>query len=100
MVYYDGPNSFDGAYADVIWGGAAGNWGLTQMLLTWAVVAMVWSHEAAFAYQIFGLFGAMSAAFLTYDRRPVRKEERNVPVAYAACSLVAFVCIWMLPRTS
>mmetsp|Transcript_21715 Transcript_21715/g.64677 ORF Transcript_21715/g.64677 Transcript_21715/m.64677 type:complete len:915 (+) Transcript_21715:79-2823(+) len=100
MVYYDGPNSFDGAYADVIWGGAAGNWGLTQMLLTWAVVAMVWSHEAAFAYQIFGLFGAMSAAFLTYDRRPVRKEERSVPVAYAACSLVAFVCIWMLPRTS
>jgi len=99
MVNYEGPNSFDGAYADVIWGGASGNWGLTQMLLTWAVVAMVWSHEAAMAYQIFGLFGAMSASFLTYERRPVRKEERTVPGAYVVCSLLAFVCIWMLPRT-
>jgi len=34
------------AYADVIWGGANGNWGYTQQLLCWAIVATVWTLEA------------------------------------------------------
>ena len=41
-----GLNLFDVAYADVIWGGANGNWGYTQQLLCWAIVATVWTLEA------------------------------------------------------
>ena len=43
---FRGLNLFDVAYADVIWGGADGNWGYTQQLLCWAIVATVWTLEA------------------------------------------------------
>mmetsp|Transcript_13745 Transcript_13745/g.35588 ORF Transcript_13745/g.35588 Transcript_13745/m.35588 type:complete len:911 (+) Transcript_13745:68-2800(+) len=97
MVNDTSDNSFDGAYADVIWGGREGNWGFTQALLTWAIVAMVWSHESCIAYQIFGVFGAMSASFLTY--RPQVAPSRSVPTMYAVCALVGFWCTWKLPGT-
>jgi len=98
-VRYNGPNVFDEAYADVIWGGANGNWGYSQMLLTWAVVAMVWSHEAPCAYQFFGVLGAMSASFLVYT--PFKTpSSTKLPASYAVAAIVGFLCIWMLPRTS
>ncbi|CAK0844510.1 unnamed protein product [Prorocentrum cordatum] len=60
MVTYDGPmNSFDAAYADVIWGGADGNWAITQTLLSWAVVATVWAADSSIFYTLFGVLGAM-----------------------------------------
>ncbi|OLQ14271.1 hypothetical protein AK812_SmicGene1593 [Symbiodinium microadriaticum] len=43
--YDEGLNLFDVAYADVIWGGTSSIWGLSQRLLTWAIVATVWTIE-------------------------------------------------------
>lgn len=97
MVNYEGPNAFDGAYADVIWGGRGGNWAFTQALLTWAIVAMVWSHEACVAYQIFGVFGAMSASFLVY--RPPAAPSKHIPLRYVLCAAVGFICTWMLQKS-
>jgi len=99
MIAYVGPmNSFDAAYADVIWGGSMGNWSNTQMLLTWAVIAMVWSAEASAFYQLFGVFGAMSASYLLF--RPKQREDDKVQLQYAVFSVLAFACIALLPWTT
>ena len=52
---------------EVIWGHEAGNWGYTQQLLSWAIVATVWTYEAPICYQLFGLFGAMSGSYCLID---------------------------------
>lgn len=99
MLQHEGSNPFDAAYADVIWpvdGGS--NWGWTQQLLCWAIVAMVWSHEAPIAYQVFGVFGAMSASFFVY--RPPKSPAPSVPLTYVLAALVGFICTWMLRGTT
>lgn len=99
MVTYEGPmNSFDAAYADVIWGGSGGNWAITQSLLTWAVVATVWASEESIFYTLFGVLGAMSGSYLLLE--PGRQQSHKVPVAYGVCSLVAFGSIAVLPFTT
>eukprot|EP00931_Biecheleriopsis_adriatica_P117666 TRINITY_DN93167_c0_g1_i1.p1 TRINITY_DN93167_c0_g1~~TRINITY_DN93167_c0_g1_i1.p1 ORF type:complete len:978 (+),score=135.61 TRINITY_DN93167_c0_g1_i1:175-2934(+) len=99
MATYSGPmNAFDAAYADVIWGGAAGNWGYTQSLLSWAVVATIWSSESSVFYTLFGVLGAMSGSYLLYD--PEQKPRHSVPAVYAVSAVVAFLAIFMLPRTT
>lgn len=79
--YQQGLNLFDVAYADVIWGGGAGNWGYTQQLLCWAIVATVWTLEAPICYQLFGLFGAMSGSFclIPMDTKPASEVRVGIP---------------------
>jgi predicted NAD/FAD-binding protein len=91
-------NSFDAAYADVIWGGADGNWAITQTLLSWAVVATVWSADSSIFYTLFGVLGAMSGSYLLLV--PEKRPSPRVPAAYAVCSLLAFVSIAVLPWTT
>jgi len=99
MATYSGPmGAFDAAYADVIWGGRSGNWGHTQTLLTWAVVAAVWSAEASMFVNLFGVFGAMSGSYLLFTPSP--KPPARVPFLYAVASVLAFLCIAMLPLAS
>lgn len=99
MANYEGPmNAFDAAYADVIWGGKDGNWFLTQPLLTWAVVATVWSAEHPVFFTVFGVFGAMSGSYALF--LPKAKPDTTVPAAYAIGSLTALLCVAMLPLTS
>ncbi|CAE7364913.1 eryG, partial [Symbiodinium natans] len=96
--YEEGLNLFDVAYADVIWGGASGIWGLSQQLLSWAIVATVWTIESPAYYQLFGLFGAMSGSYclIPFSSEPAGK----VPASLVAFTLLAFVSMWMLPHTS
>merc|ERR1712194_323299 len=95
---YEGENVFDAAYADVVWTiNGESNWGYTQMLLTWTLVAMVWSHEAQMFYQIFGVFGAMSGAFFVYV--PPKAPKGKIPASYWVCAVAGFVCIWLLSTT-
>eukprot|EP00435_Cladocopium_sp_Y103_P013188 s1311_g3.t1 len=95
--YQEGLNLFDVAYADVIWGGANGNWGYTQQLLCWAIVATVWTIEAPICYQLFGLFGAMSGSFCLIDVE--RKAAEEVHLSLLLACLLAFGCVWMLPMS-
>ncbi|CAL1146671.1 unnamed protein product [Cladocopium goreaui] len=95
--YQEGLNLFDVAYADVIWGGANGNWGYTQQLLCWAIVATVWTLEAPICYQLFGLFGAMSGSFCLIDVE--RKPVEEVHLSLLLACLLAFGCVWMLPMS-
>ena len=100
--YKEGLNLFDVAYADVIWGGAQGNWGYTQMLLCWAIVGTVWSFDAPLYYQLFGLFGAMSGSYCLIelsDRKASSSKASHVPTSMLLGSLVAFFCVWMLPKS-
>lgn len=93
-----GENVFDLAYADVIWGGSDGNWGFSQSLLAWTIVATVWSAEASPFYQLFGIFGAMSGSYVLIT--PPTKPSNTVSIAYGFGSFLAFLCVFMLPRTS
>eukprot|EP00450_Noctiluca_scintillans_P014500 CAMPEP_0194522106 /NCGR_PEP_ID=MMETSP0253-20130528/56587_1 /TAXON_ID=2966 /ORGANISM="Noctiluca scintillans" /LENGTH=211 /DNA_ID=CAMNT_0039366513 /DNA_START=223 /DNA_END=858 /DNA_ORIENTATION=+ len=89
---------FDAAYADVVWGGKDGNWVYTQTLLSWAVVAMVWSSETPVYYSLFGVFGAMTGSYVLYI--PQKVSQRSVPVQYLVGAVVGFWCIWMLPKST
>ena len=95
--YQQGLNLFDVAYADVIWGGSEGSWSWTQMLLCWAVVATVWTLESPLHYQLFGLFGAMSGSYCLI--RLESEPSQHVPASLLVATLLAFVCVWMLPNT-
>lgn len=97
--YVKGLNLFDVAYADVIWGGVQGNWAYTQMLLCWAIVGTVWSFEAPLYYQLFGLFGAMSGSYCLIELES-SKGTSHVPASMLLGALVAFFCVWMLPKSS
>eukprot|EP00808_Paulinella_micropora_P028213 g35381.t1 len=50
----------DEAYVDVVRGA---HWTMSSQLLTWVVVAVVWAHAADGCYVMFGMLGAMSAAY-------------------------------------
>jgi len=83
---------FDAAYSDVV---QPPHYRLSSQLLTWVVVAVVWAHEAAVAYLLFGVLGAMSAAFVTWV--PLQQPSgRKVPIAYVACSFVSLLAIHQL----
>jgi hypothetical protein len=56
-------NLLDDAYVDVL---IAPHFGTSAQLLTWVVVAVVWTHNAPVEYIIFGMLGAMSATFLMW----------------------------------
>jgi len=97
-AWENGENLFDLAYADVIWGGSEGNWGLSQSLLAWTIVATVWTAEASAFYQLLGIFGAMSGSFLLIT--PSVQPSNTISLSYALGALFSFVCVWILPGTS
>ena len=96
--YQEGLNLFDVAYADVVWGGASGNWGYTQMLLSWAIVGTVWTIDHPLYYQLFGLFGAMSGSYCLIQVE-TSKRSQSVHLSLLLACLVAFFCVWMLPMS-
>eukprot|EP00928_Gymnodinium_smaydae_P036687 TRINITY_DN25607_c0_g4_i1.p1 TRINITY_DN25607_c0_g4~~TRINITY_DN25607_c0_g4_i1.p1 ORF type:complete len:919 (+),score=80.64 TRINITY_DN25607_c0_g4_i1:89-2845(+) len=98
-INYEGLNVFDEAYADVVWGGSEGNWGISQMLLTWAIVVNLWTVEASPWYQVFGVLGAMSGSWWLYVPQFHRQQTSadTVPGSYAIGSMIGFVCVWLLP---
>eukprot|EP00457_Paulinella_chromatophora_P001306 gb/GEZN01001308.1/.p1 GENE.gb/GEZN01001308.1/~~gb/GEZN01001308.1/.p1 ORF type:complete len:998 (-),score=89.32 gb/GEZN01001308.1/:73-3066(-) len=87
---------FDEAYVDVISGQ---NWVISSQLLTWVVVAVVWSHSSSANYLIFGMLGAMSAAFVPYVSLDP-PSPRRIPKSYVWTSLGSLLCIAMLPRST
>ena len=103
-------NLFNDAYADVSTPSA---WLLSSQLLTWVVVATIWTRDASFSYMLFGMLGAMSAAFVPWvallDGRPNASTpprtarpsaaSQAVPISYALCALVSLVSVSALPRT-
>ena len=103
-------NLFNDAYADVSTPSA---WLLSSQLLTWVVVATIWTRDASFSYMLFGMLGAMSAAFVPWvallDGRPnattpprtarPSAASQAVPISYALCALVSLVSVSALPRT-
>jgi predicted NAD/FAD-binding protein len=87
-----GEELFDAAYVDVL---KAPHFGASSQLLTWVVVAAVWAHGAHPCYMVFGMLGAMSAAFLTWV--PVaRSSGRKIPLCFAATSALALYAVTML----
>merc|ERR1719265_575116 len=93
-----GTNVFDLAYVDVIWGGENGNWGFSQALLCWAAVATVWSEASPAFFQVFGMLGAMSGSYSLWV--PPEVERSTISVSYLLWPVLAFPCIWALPKTS
>ncbi len=91
---YSGEALFDDSYADVV----RNHWGVSSQLLAWAVVAMVWAHPTPAHYQILGVFGAMSAAFVCWV--PPRQLGRKLPTRYLPAALAGFASIFMLPLAS
>jgi len=87
---------FDAAYLDVV---RPPHWGPTSQLLTWVVVAVIWNHESSVWYLIFGMLGAMSAAFVTWVPNDSLQSGRRIPVCYVATSLLSLLSIAMLPKT-
>lgn len=100
MCFYEGPNVFDDAYADVVWGGSNGNWWYTQLLLGWVPVALVWSHAASIQYQIFGVFGAMSGSYFVLTPPALTHKETKVPAHYLIFAALAYICTGMLPAST
>mmetsp|Transcript_15940 Transcript_15940/g.24018 ORF Transcript_15940/g.24018 Transcript_15940/m.24018 type:complete len:1009 (-) Transcript_15940:20-3046(-) len=90
-----GMNLFDDAYIDVV---IPPYWGVSSQLLTWVVVASVWMHEASPFYMMFGMLGAMSAAFITWvPNKP--KSSRHVPLIFVPSSILSLLAISKLPTT-
>jgi len=96
-----GTRLFDDAYVDVIKGGS---WALSSQLLTWVVVAMAWAHEASLNYLLFGMLGAMSAAFVTWvplSSQPLTSghSRHTVPAIFVPCAAAALLCVYKLPHS-
>ncbi len=91
-----GMNLFDDAYVDVV---KPPHFGLSSQLLTWVVVATVWMHEAHVSYIIFGMLGAMSAAFVTWVPDKMKKSSRRIPLCYLPTSIFSIISITQLPQT-
>ncbi len=91
-----GMNLFDDAYVDVV---KPPHFGLSSQLLTWVVVATIWLHEAHASYIIFGMLGAMSAAFITWVPDKMKKSSRKIPLCYLPTSIFSIISITQLPRT-
>lgn len=87
-----GTHVFDDAYIDVL---KAPHWGTSSQLLVWVVVAVVWSHDAPLHYVVFGMLGAMSAAFALWlpTRSAAAESPRRIPAAFIATSLGALYAI-------
>lgn len=82
-------NLFDDAYVDVLEGD---HFGTSAQLLTWVVVAVVWTHDAPAEYMTFGALGAMSAAFFMWVPQVTlgaQKGKRAIPICYALTSAIA-----------
>ena len=82
-------NLFDDAYVDVLEGD---HFGTSAQLLTWVIVAVVWTHNSSPDYMTFGALGAMSAAFFMWIPQVTiasQRAARMVPVCFAATSAVA-----------
>ena len=91
-----GDQLFDAAYIDVL---KVPHFGTSSQLLTWVVVAAVWAHGAHPCYMMFGMLGAMSAAFLCWV--PVAQpSRRKIPVVFVATSALAMYSITMLTPSS
>ena len=56
-------------------------------------------HEAPVSYLVFGMLGAMSAAFVTWVPDNNKKSSRHIPTCYLTTSVVSIVAIVQLPRT-
>jgi uncharacterized protein len=89
-------NLFDDAYKDVV---NPPHYALSSQLLTWVVVGCVWMHEASVNYLLFGMLGAMSAAFFTWVPQHSKKSNRMIPLCYLPTSIAALWCIQKLPQT-
>eukprot|EP00961_Rhodomonas_salina_P115806 1558523-Rhodomonas_salina.1 len=95
-----GNEIFDEAYIDVLVGA---QFSISSRLLTWVAVAILWAHEAPVHVMIFGMLGAMSAAFACWAPRPgyaVPPSSRWIPCTHALCSLIALYSIAMLQSFS
>jgi len=92
---YNGEYLFRDAYVDV---SAPFYWGVTSQLLSWAVVAMAWSHQTRSPkYQVLGVFGAMSASFTLWNPSERRRPScEGMPVQYLVAALSGLVCIYRL----
>lgn len=90
-------NLFDDAYADVV---EPASWGFSSQLLTWVVVAHVWTREASPHYLLFGMLGAMSAAFILWVPQQSKVfPSTRVPLIYVLTSMLSLCSIAMLPVT-
>ncbi len=90
-----GMNLFDDAYVDVV---TDSQWKFTYQLLSWVVVASVWIHDENVCYLLFGMLGAMSAAFLAWV--PLQQQSvRKIPLCYFVCALASLYCILKLQIT-
>ena len=94
-----GNNLFDDAYVDVL---EPPHFGTSAQLLTWVVVAVVWTHNAPVEYMIFGMLGAMSATFLMWVPQLTIAEQRRtrkVPACFVVTSVLALDAIVQLRPT-
>lgn len=96
---------FDDAYKDVL--RTPGNYFVSTQLLTWAIVAVVWTADADcdLAFLLFGFLGAMSASFVLWvptlsavsrKRKVTERRRRTAPASYIFSSIVAFISILKL----
>ena len=104
---------FDDAYKDVL--RTPGHYLVSTQLLTWAIVAVVWTADAGcdLAFLLFGFLGAMSASFVLWvptlyhdrevairstgsKRKATEQRRRTVPASYVLSSIVAFISILKL----
>ena len=80
------------AYVDVL---RTSHYAVSAQLLTWVAVAIVWAHEAPLHVILFGMLGAMSAAFACWipanasDPRGPAPSGRWIPVGHVAGALAA-----------
>ncbi|KAJ1483179.1 hypothetical protein T484DRAFT_1896410 [Baffinella frigidus] len=87
-----GTEVFDEAYVDVLRGP---HFSVSAQLLTWVAVAGVWAHEAPIHVMLFGMFGAMSAAFACWvppspgGPRAPTPSARWIPAGHAVGALAA-----------
>ena len=89
---YDGEHLFRDSYVEV---SEPFYWGVTSQLLSWAVVAMAWSHETASPkYQIMGVFGAMSAARWNPAER--RRPTCDRMPLHTSSHLSGLFCVYQL----
>jgi hypothetical protein len=89
-----GKNTFDDAYVDVL---RDDHFGTSAQLLTWVVVAAVWIRGEPLNYMVFGMLGAMSAAYVTWiPRTTPGRSARMVPASFAMCSAATWYSIAQL----
>eukprot|EP00957_Ditylum_brightwellii_P168076 12795144-Ditylum_brightwellii.AAC.1 len=73
----------------------------STQLLTWAVVAVIWTADegAHIGYLLFGFLGAMAASFVLWvpSRNVINitsnYTRRTIPLAYVLSAIAAFFCI-------